>query len=97
LGGAPLNCDDGDPCTANSCDALVGCVTTPVNLDATDFSSARIDGRDLIVVADAWNSCPGDSRYNATANTDGISTLPGACIDMTDFHLFMMAFGQSCP
>jgi hypothetical protein len=93
----PRQCDDGNACTAESCNAALGCVNTPVNLDATDFSSARIDGRDLVVVADAWNSCPDEARYDATANLDGVSTLPGACIDMTDFHLFMMAFGQSCP
>jgi hypothetical protein len=91
------DCDDGDACTADSCNGLTACVHTPVNLDATEFSSARIDGRDLVVLVGAWNSCPGNARYNAAANLDGVSTLPGACVDVTDFHLFMMAFGQSCP
>jgi hypothetical protein len=54
-------------------------------------------GRDLVVLADAWNSCPGDPRYNAAANLDGVPTLPDACVDTTDFHLFMTTFGSSCP
>jgi hypothetical protein len=28
---------------------------------------------------------------------DGDPTLPGACVDVTDFHQFMNAFGHICP
>src|SRR5262249_16151529 len=28
--GAPLNCDDGNPCTADTCDAVLGCQHTAV-------------------------------------------------------------------
>ena len=93
----PRQCDDGNACTADFCNVALGCVNTPVNMDVTSFSSARIDGRDLVVVADAWNSCPGDSNYNVAANLDGVPSLPGACVDLTDFHLFMSSFGLSCP
>jgi hypothetical protein len=67
-------------------------VNTAVNLDESGFSAGRVDGRDLVILADAWNSCPGDPAYNAGANLDGL-----ACVDLTDFHLFMTTFGQSCP
>ena len=30
VGGGPPDCDDGDACTAESCDALAGCVSTPI-------------------------------------------------------------------
>ena len=48
-----------------------------------------VDGRDLAVLAGAWNSCPGNPRYAAAANLD----RDGICIDLGDFHLFMDAFG----
>jgi N-acetylneuraminic acid mutarotase len=90
------SCTDANACTANSCDPASGCVYPSANLDVTGFSTARVDGRDLIVLADAWNSCPTDpapSRYDAAANLD--PTTP--CIEDTDFHLFMTTFGQVCP
>ncbi len=62
------------------------------NFDATGFSSDRVDGRDLVVLAAAWNTCPGDRAYDSAANLD-----QSACIDLDDFHLFMSTFGRSCP
>jgi hypothetical protein len=63
-------------------------------METTSFSADRVDGRDLTVLADAWNSCPADVlRYNPAANLDQV---PGTCIDDTDFHLFMSSFGSSC-
>jgi hypothetical protein len=97
VSGAALNCDDGDICTADACDPATGCTTRTVNLDTRGFSANRIDGRDLEVLAAAWNSCPWDSRYNAGANLDQVASPPGACVDLTDFHLFMTAFGRRCP
>jgi len=96
-GGAPFVCDDGDACTAEVCITGTGCVAAPVNLDATGFSESRVDGRDLVVFAIAWNSCPATPFYNPAANLDQGTTPPGSCVDLTDFHLFMNAFGQSCP
>jgi hypothetical protein len=67
------------------------------DLDESGFSANRVDGLDMVVLADAWNSCPGDPRYNVAANFDHSGVMPSACIDMTDFHLFMNAFGHICP
>ncbi|HTM21334.1 MAG TPA: M36 family metallopeptidase, partial [Kofleriaceae bacterium] len=40
--GTPLNCDDGDPCTADSCDAVTGCAHTPVS--CTGPATCAYDG-----------------------------------------------------
>jgi hypothetical protein len=95
--GAALDCNDNNVCTADDCDPSAGCVRGEANLDVSDWSADRVDGRDLVVLANAWNSCPGDPVYSVAANLDRISAMPGACVDMTDFHLFMNAFGQACP
>ncbi len=34
--GTPLDCDDGNPCTDDSCDAAVGCTTTPNDAPCSD-------------------------------------------------------------
>jgi hypothetical protein len=92
-------CDDGDACTADICAPGGSCSLAPktANLDATGFSATRVDGRDLVVLALAWNSCSPQPAYNALADLDPVSTPPGACVDAADFHLFMNSFGQSCP
>ena len=90
-------CDDGNACTADLCNAESACVASVANWDTTDFSADRVDGRDLVVLADAWNSCPGDPAYNAAVNLDQDAASPGDCIGDTDFHLFMTTFGRGCP
>jgi hypothetical protein len=92
-------CNDGDACSADICTQAGACSATPktANLDATGFSATRVDGRDLVVLALAWNSCSPQPAYNALADLDPVSTPPGACVDAADFHLFMNSFGQSCP
>jgi uncharacterized repeat protein (TIGR01451 family) len=92
IGGPAPNCDDGDPCTGDSCNSATGCVHGLANFDAAGFSATRVDGRDLVVLANAWSACPGDSNYSAAANLDATG-----CVDLQDFHLFMTTFGQSCP
>ena len=91
IGGAAPNCDDNSACTADGCDPATGCKNSAANFDDTRFSAGRVDGRDLVVLADAWTSCPGQPAYNPAANLDGL-----ACVDLTDFHLFMTTFGQGC-
>jgi uncharacterized repeat protein (TIGR01451 family) len=92
-GGTAVVCpDDGDPCTANVCVPTSGCQTSATNLDTAGFSATRVDGRDLVILADAWNACASDPNYDAAANLDQVG-----CVDLVDFHLFMNAFGQSCP
>ena len=79
------------------------CVRANLNVDG--FSATRVDGLDLVVLADAWGSCPEDERYNENVNFDLIppeeSALPddelhGSCIGPTDFHLFMISFARTC-
>jgi uncharacterized repeat protein (TIGR01451 family) len=94
--GTAIDCDDANDCTADGCNPATGCIHGTVNMDPSGFSADRIDGRDLVVLADAYASCPTDpppSRYNPAANLDTLTP----CIDGTDFHAFMTAFGQTCP
>jgi hypothetical protein len=95
--GGDAQCDDGNVCTTKACDPVIGCVAKSIDLATAGTSAGRVDGRDLAVLAAAWNSCPGDERYNAGANLDQAPSLPASCVDATDFHLFMNAFGKSCP
>jgi uncharacterized repeat protein (TIGR01451 family) len=95
VGSNPLSCHDADACTADSCDRTLGCLAPTANFDTTGFSSLRVDGRDLAVLARSWNSCPNGPnalRYNPAANLDRAQP----CIDASDFHLFMNAFGRDC-
>jgi N-acetylneuraminic acid mutarotase len=93
-----VDCSDGEVCTADACDPTSGCVTShrTINMDTALFSADRVDGRDLVVLADAWNSCSPDPRYNAAADLDSVPTAQGACVDASDFHFFMSAFGRTC-
>jgi hypothetical protein len=92
--GGDTLCTDGLACTTDVCNGVAGCLATHANanFDTTTFSANRVDGKDLVVLATAWNSCPGDTLYNAAANFDQTG-----CVDMADFHLFMTTFGQDCP
>ncbi len=89
----PLVCADADVCTINACLPSLGCVAPTANLDTSSFSAGRVDGRDLTVFARAWNTCPGDARYNPAADLS--PALP--CIEGDDFHDFMTVFGRHCP
>lgn len=92
IGVDPLSCSPGDACQSAACDEALGCLTATANFDTTGFSADRVDGRDVAVIARSWNSCPGDARYDPTANLD----RSGVCVDLLDFHLFMSAFGHTC-
>ena len=90
-------CTDGDACSSDLCNGAGGCSASHLtaNFDVTGFSAARVDGRDLVVLADAWNGCPG--TWSTTPRAISTRGGPDACIDLSDFHLFMNSFGQSCP
>ena len=97
--GGPVTCaDDSDACTVEVCNPASGCHKT-VNMDVTlgSFSEHRVDGRDLVVLANAWNRCYPHEAYSAAADLDPVLTPLGAtCVDDADFHLFMNAFGRTC-
>ncbi len=62
--GALVACDDGSPCTADSCDAINGCVHTP---SVGDFC-----GGAGLCVADGSCDCPAGTVWNAaTATCEG--------------------------
>jgi uncharacterized repeat protein (TIGR01451 family) len=92
VGSTAVACHDTDACTADVCDPALRCVATTANFDTVDFSAGRVDGRDLTVLAAAWNACVGSPRYNVAADLDH----HGTCIDDADFHYFMSAFGRDC-
>ncbi|MBL0044388.1 MAG: T9SS type A sorting domain-containing protein [Flavobacteriales bacterium] len=58
IAGTPLNCDDGNPCTLDSCDPLIGCVHTPA-------PDADGDG-----VCDALDNCPTSPGQIGSACSD---------------------------
>jgi len=98
----PDQSDDDGNGIGDACKRSTLCVRANVNIDG--FSSSRVDGLDLVVLADAWNSCPGDERYDEAVNFDLVpedAPLPdddphGSCIGATDFHLFMISFAKTC-
>lgn len=92
VGTAPIACTAPDSCSSATCDEAAGCVTGTANFDTTGFSAGRVDGRDVVVLAATWGSCPGDLRYDEAANLDPESP----CIDLPDFHQFMNVFGSAC-
>ncbi len=91
-GGAAVDCDDANACTADSCDAVHGCANALANFSTSGFSADRVDGRDLEVFAAAYPRCQGAPAYDPAADLDSTG-----CVDDTDFHLFMTTFGQGCP
>ncbi len=42
VAGTPLECDDGDPCTNDSCDPVLGCFVSPVSCDDGDACTADV-------------------------------------------------------
>ncbi len=88
----PINCDDGNPCTLDSCDPASGCVHTPVNCDdgqvCTNDSCDPASGQCVHtpVNCDDGNSCTDDSCIQALVspactvpdNGSGTVTLPPA-------------------
>ncbi len=97
--GGVITCvDDGDACTVDVCHPADGCHKTS-NMDQTpgSFSENRVDGLDLVVLANAWNRCDPQPGYSALADLDPLLTPSGlTCVDDADFHRFMDAFGRDC-
>ncbi|OLE66171.1 MAG: hypothetical protein AUG03_01140 [Acidobacteria bacterium 13_1_20CM_2_68_14] len=66
------------------------------NLDTQGFSKDRIDGRDLASFAQAFGTCPDAASAGSAANLDLAIVGPEACVDLTDFHLFMSVYPLTC-
>ncbi len=72
------SCDDGDPCTEDSCDPLTGCVHGPLSPDACEDGDQCTD--DLcetgVGCVHVWNTVPCDDGEGCTA---GDKCLAGIC------------------
>lgn len=82
--GAALNCDDGNPCTTDACDAAVGC-THVDNAEPCDDGDACTDGDACAlgacssggpVVCDDQNPCTEDSCFPATGCSNADNAEP---------------------
>jgi len=69
--GTPLGCDDGNPCTDDSCDAASGCVHTPNNANTcTDGNACTADA----CVGGVCQSSP-----TTDVDNDGVCSPPDNC------------------
>ena len=66
------------------------------NFDQEFFSKEVVDGRDLFDFARVFGTCPDSTSADFAANLDLALFGPGACVDLTDFHLFMSVFASTC-
>jgi hypothetical protein len=66
-------CDDGDPCTADSCDlGTRACTTAPVDADGDTYPAAQVGG----------TTCSGGTDCNDGAPAINPGALPVACSDL---------------
>ena len=83
----PLDCDDGDPCTSDTCTTATGCTHAPASgavcaLDKCHGSGTCVDGACKFTVAiscDDQNDC----TFDSCDNTTGCVNTPlnnGACV-----------------
>ena len=77
--GVPLNCDDGNPCTANTCDSLQGCVTTPL-AGACDDGNACTEGESC-AQAVCGGGAPVNCNDGEVCTTDTCDNLAG-CLNV---------------
>ena len=90
--GTPVNCDDGNPCTVESCDVETGCVHYGVEgLACNDGDSCTADdlcsnglcaGTDLI--CDDGNPCTADACNPASGECEHVTLEGHACDDGDD-------------
>jgi Dictyostelium (slime mold) repeat len=86
----PVDCDDGDLCTANSCDPLTGCVSESVDCDDNNSCTS-----------DSCDSATGDCVHDAVVCSAGevCNTATGACepeITETCFTGTLAAIRSQC-
>lgn len=75
-GGKARNCDDGNACTDDSCDSVLGCILTP-NTDPCDDLS-------ICTFADACASGLCTGTPEADSDSDGVCDLLEPCDDTVD-------------
>jgi hypothetical protein len=87
--GTPLSCDDGNACTADACDAVLGCLNTPIP-DGTGC-----DDGDACTTADACTSgiCLGGAPPNCD---DGNTCTADSCDPVLGCQSVAVADGASC-
>ena len=71
VGGTPVNCDDGNPCTVDTCDPVRGCVQTPRNSGLCDDGDACTTGDHCVA-----GQCVGRPRVC----TDAFACTDDACV-----------------
>lgn len=84
LAGTPLNCNDGNACTTDSCNAATGCATTPVtcndnNVCTTDSCDPATGCATTPVVCSDNNECTNDSCDPVTGCA--FANRTGSCTD----------------
>lgn len=90
VAGTPLVCDDGNPCTTDSCNALTGCVATPV-ANGTPCADADVcDGAETCQNGVCQDGAPLDCDDGLACTLDTCDSQSG-CV-----HTDNCPAGQSC-
>jgi hypothetical protein len=79
---SPLDCDDEIPCTADSCDAGLGCLHDLIDGDGDDYASTSLgacgtdcDDTNPAINEDAGDACDGiDNDCDGAKDEDGVAT-----------------------
>jgi hypothetical protein len=62
-------------------------------MDLLEFSTDRVDGRDLYVMAACYGICPGDAGWSELCRLPNLNLSPDGCVGGEDLHLFLDQFG----
>ncbi|MBK8500689.1 MAG: hypothetical protein IPL52_18160 [Flavobacteriales bacterium] len=105
--GTPVNTDDDDACTIDSCDPILGVIHTPVDPD--DGNPCTLDSCDPITgvsnifqdmdsdgTCDAQDGCPNDPDKTAPGNCGCGNPEPGATCDDGDNNTINDVIGANC-
>ncbi len=87
--GGPLNCDDGDPCTADSCDGVTGCAHVPIS--DCGFFFDDFDRAGGANIGNGWTEVDGghlNSYLQGNALTMGQDGGTDASDDAQDTRIF---------
>jgi hypothetical protein len=86
-----VSCDDGDPCTTDTCDVVAGCINTPIDCNDNDACTEDSCVAGVCVntpiVCDDGNACTTDECvdgvcvYTAIVCDDGNACTTDECVD----------------